>query len=330
MNRLPGSHPLAVLCRRALEPRAEDAAPGQEMAVARLPASRPVFRFWFPGQAKALVGKFFAAYPPATPQDCSLAREFQHYQEAPDWGPGFWGDAIPRCLGRAPELKLGLLLEAVDGHDLDFYLARAGEAGGDEALQSRLRRLARLLARLHGRRLPEAPVSPAPALLYLEKLAGQLGACGLLSQEKPRLAAAAEAWGAQLGRFPDHQVLLHGDATPTNFLFPDGRVVALDLERLRWGDRLFDLSWVAGEVKHAFGWRFQNFAGAEPAIGAFFAEYFAAVEAEPGLQERLWRLNPLYMALAELRIARNAYLPWDYRRRLVEEALNCLAGERRS
>ena len=35
--------------------------------------------------------------------------------------------------------------------------------------------------------------------------------------------------------FPDRQVLVHGDATPTNFLFPDtaGSPVALDLERLR-------------------------------------------------------------------------------------------------
>jgi len=35
------------------------------------------------------------------------------------------------------------------------------------------------------------------------------------------------------------------------------------------------------------------------------------------------------MALAELRIARNLYLGWDYRRELVAEARRCLAGGRK-
>ena len=34
----------------------------------------------------------------------------------------------------------------------------------------------------------------------------------------------------------------------------------------------------------------------------------------PDLAQRLYLLNPFYMALAELRIARNGYLTWDYRR----------------
>ena len=65
-------------------------------------------------------------------------------------------------------------------------------------------------------------------------------------------------------------MLIHGDATPTNFLFPDGRAVALDLERLGQGDRLWDLSWVAGELKHAWGWRTADFGGSEAAIRHFF------------------------------------------------------------
>jgi hypothetical protein len=35
------------------------------------------------------------------------------------------------------------------------------------------------------------------------------------------------------------------------------------------------------------------------------------------------------MALAEMRIARNAYLSWDYRRQLLAEARRCLAAGRR-
>jgi len=124
-------------------------------------------------------------------------------------------------------------------------------------------------------------------------------------------------------------VLLHGDATPTNFLFPDGRVVAVDLERLRPGDRLFDLSWVAGELRHAWGWRGRDFGESEIVIQCFFRSYLDALPGDADLTRRIYALNPLYMALAELRIARNAYLSWGYRRALVAEAQRCLSFGRR-
>ena len=123
-------------------------------------------------------------------------------------------------------------------------------------------------------------------------------------------------------------MLVHGDATPTNFLFPDGQAVALDLERLRMADRLWDLSWLAGELKHAWSWRTGKATAAEAAIGHFFRAYLAALPGDPHLAERLFLLNPFYMALAELRIARNLYLTRDYRRELVAEARRCLAGGR--
>jgi len=158
----------------------------------------------------------------------------------------------------------------------------------------------------------------------------QLLQAGLLTSED-RLALEREraAWEPRLQNFPDRQVLIHGDATPTNFLFPDGRAVALDLERLRGGDRLWDLSWVAGELKHAWGWRTSDFSGSEGAIRHFFRMYLTATGLDPTLTHRLSSLNPFYMALAELRIARNLYLTRDYRRELVAEARRCLAHGRR-
>ena len=77
---------------------------------------------------------------------------------------------------------------------------------------------------------------------------------------------------------------------PPIFSFPNhggqGRspyegAVALDLERLRIADRLWDLSWVAGELKHAWAWRTGNAAAAEDAIGHFFAAYLAALPRDP-------------------------------------------------
>ena len=99
------------------------------------------------------------------------------------------------------------------------------------------------------------------------------------------LAHERQAWETRCQDFSDRQVLIHGDATPTNFLFPNGRAVALDLERLGHGDRLWDLSWVAGELKHAWGWRTADFGGSEAAIGHFFRMYLTAAEPDAALTQ---------------------------------------------
>jgi aminoglycoside phosphotransferase (APT) family kinase protein len=190
--------------------------------------------------------------------------------------------------------------------------------------------LAELLAFFHTRPLLSQDVAPEPALTYFQKLRGQLQAQGLISSEEVAgLAEDSREWQALWQAYPDRQVLLHGDATPTNFLFPDGRVVAVDLERLRAGDRLFDLSWVAGELRHAWGWRGRDFGESEAVIQHFFRAYLDALPGSINLTRRIYALNPLYMALAELRIARNDYLAWEYRRALVAEAQCCLKHGRR-
>ncbi len=303
------------------------AAPGG-VSLEALPSSRPVYRLTCASGKYQAVGKFFSAYPPATSLDRGLLQEYDNYLRTPDLG--LKEASVPRLLGRCPEVGLGLLLEFVPGPDLDRILAGAIGDGGACGAAPALARLAALLADFHGQPLAAQPVGPDPACRYLDKVVRQLDGMGLLAAEDRRnLAREAAAWQGRLGEFPDRLVLVHGDATPTNFLFPDGRAVALDLERLRVADRLWDLSWVAAELKHAWGWRAGNFSGAEEAIRHFFQAYLAALTPDPGLLRRLHYLNPFYMALAELRIARNAYLAWDYRRELVAEARRCLAGGRR-
>ena len=57
--------------------------------------------------------------------------------------------------------------------------------------------------------------------------------------------------------------------------------------------------------------------------------YLDATGLDSALTHRLFQLNPFYMALAELRIARNLYLTPNYCRELVAEARRCLAHGRR-
>lgn len=328
MSLLPGEHPLSLALRELLPADAPWPA-SAEVRLEHLPSSREVFRFTAAGGDAAVVGKFFSLYPPATSADRSLDGEYQNYLRAEALGLTRGPGLIPRLLGRHPQARLGLVLEAVPGPDLDRALALACHHGEHDQLYHRLEKLAGLLAVFHTRPLPEQPVSPQPALGYLAKLRRQLQGLGLLtSEDEQALQEESAAWAEMLARLPDRLVLVHGDATPTNFLFPDGRAVALDLERLGTADRLWDLSWVAGELKHAWGSRTGHLEGAEPAIGLFFEAYLRALPADAALARRIFTLNPFYMALAELRIARNLYLPWEHRRALVAEARRCLAGGR--
>ena len=170
------------------------------------------------------------------------------------------------------------------GPDLDHYLCEAAQGRDLETCLQKPAELAQLLAFFHSRPLPLQPVSPEPALAYLEKLRHSLAPGAVVPGGRGHAGAKkAEAWEVRLAAYTDRQVLMHGDATPTNFLFPDGRAVALDLERLRVGDRLWDLSWVAGELKHAWGWRSRDFGASEAAIECFFRIYLAALPADPDL-----------------------------------------------
>ncbi len=121
------------------------------------------------------------------------------------------------------------------------------------------------------------------------------------------------------------KVIVHGDATPTNFIFAPARhVVAIDLERMRNADPVFDIGMVCGEIKHAYFWRTGNPYEAELFIRHFFKSYSSHfIDHDKAFHEITMR-NPFYMAMTELRIARNRYLDLNYRKRLTHEARKCL------
>ena len=123
----------------------------------------------------------------------------------------------------------------------------------------------------------------------------------------------------------DRQVWLHGDATPANFLFGPGMdVAAIDLERMKRGDRVFDVGRVAGELQHSFMRDSGVRRRAEPFIGHFLWEYSGHFPVREQTFESVTARAPYYMALNLLRIARNGYIDQDYGRRLVTRAKRML------
>ena len=123
----------------------------------------------------------------------------------------------------------------------------------------------------------------------------------------------------------DQQVWLHGDATPANFLFGDGMdVAAIDLERMKRGDRMFDIGRVAGELQHAFMRDSGDRHRADPFIGHFLQEYSGHFPDRQWMFESVTARAPYYMALNLLRVARNDYIDADYSGRLVRQAKRLL------
>ncbi|MBR2872472.1 MAG: phosphotransferase [Lentisphaeria bacterium] len=126
----------------------------------------------------------------------------------------------------------------------------------------------------------------------------------------------------------DNQVLVHGDATPSNFAFGEGRAVfAFDMERVRYADRCFDVGRIAGELQHFFMRTVHDPWAAEEFIHHFLQEYSGHFPDREAAFKAITRRLPFYMGATLLRIARNSYLEKEYRRVLIEAAGRCLRRE---
>ena len=89
-------------------------APGREVGREPLPSSREVYRFTFPGNGCAVVGKFFSAYPPASPRRTwGWPRNTTTICGSPALGLDTTAAWMPRLLGRWPGSPPG---SAAGGH----------------------------------------------------------------------------------------------------------------------------------------------------------------------------------------------------------------------
>ncbi|MBV9205044.1 MAG: phosphotransferase [Actinobacteria bacterium] len=233
---------------------------------------------------------------------------------------------VIRPLGFDRDINGVLAVEYYTGEAFSDAIARATRHRDDAHLYWRLKALAYFLATQHDRTASGDYADFAADCKYFDKVAGGLREAQHIGRDDAdELAQLADAWRDRPRMWQDQQVWLHGDATPANFLFGDGLdVAAIDLERMKRGDRMFDVGRVAGELLHAFMRDTGDRRRAKPFIGHFLWEYSCHFRWRRDMFESVRARAPYYMALNLLRIARNDYIDADYREKLLRQTRRLL------
>ncbi|MGE0086210.1 MAG: phosphotransferase family protein [Desulfococcaceae bacterium] len=274
------------------------------------------------------VGKFFKSW------DREHARqkgetEFRSLLFLRDTGFSSFPHYVVRPYGFNPAIDNLLVTEHLTGETLSRILSDAVNSGGRNRLLRKLAALAHFLAEMHNRTAGEWTVNFDETCNYMEQLLNSL--CkrwGLGNREADDFRFIRESWHSRSCMWEDRNVLVHGDATPSNFLFGTGRnVMMIDLERMKWADRVFDLGRLCGELKHFFFRSAGNPLAAEDFIGHFLWEYCCHFPDRHSAFAAINRRVPFYMGITLLRIARNSWIDSDYRRHLIHEAKQILRAK---
>jgi Phosphotransferase enzyme family len=233
---------------------------------------------------------------------------------------------VIRPLGVDRDINCVLAVEYYSGEQFSDAIGGSIHYHNDAHLYWRLKALAYYLATQHNRTANGMGVDFGEDCDYFDTVIGRLRDGHRIGQwDVDELCWLRDRWRERPRMWQDQQVWLHGDATPANFLFGGGLDVgAIDLERMKRGDRMFDVGRIAGELQHAFmsgtGDRYR----AEPFIGHFLWEYSCHFPDRHSAFSSITSRAPYYMAVNLLRIARNNYIGNSYSGRLVAQAKELL------
>jgi hypothetical protein len=233
---------------------------------------------------------------------------------------------VVRPLGTRPDINCVLAVEYYSGEGLSHAIRRATHHQDDAHLFRRLKALAYFLSTQHSRTVNGSNINFDLECNYFDAIVDKLLERGRIGHsDVHELSWLRDMWRDRPRMWQDQQVWLHGDATPGNFLFGTGmRVGAIDLERMRRGDRAFDLGLMVGELQHAFMVTTGRKSRAEPFITHFFHEYSSHFPDPGAAFDAITARAPFYMGLNLLRIARNDYVSEGYGARLVRQAKRVL------
>ena len=299
--------------------------------VYRLGGSNAVFEYEHRDSGRRIIGKFYGSsgQEPSTKAIIRMWREFRALGRMERIGLQGYPHHVARALAAAPDHGGAIFLEHLDGETLGTALdgVSKGQVPGP-VLYERLTALAYFLATMHNRTVRDELVEFEDDVKYLKKLADGLREHRHITEGRVReFEHLTERWESFAPMWQDRQVCLHGDATPANFLFTQGLWVGgIDFERSHYGDRVFDVGRIAGEIQHHFMLHQGSRSAAEPYIGHFLWEYACHFPDRALAFEHICKRVPFQVATTLLRIARNPWITADYRVQLVVSARDALAS----
>jgi aminoglycoside phosphotransferase (APT) family kinase protein len=232
-----------------------------------------------------------------------------------------WRTVKPICRDRE---ALFFVEEKAEGASLDHHLFRE-VATGSSRLCARLDLLAGFFASLHRRTMTRQPANVSSLQEELGRHADQSRReGGLDGGEQRETRSLIRRWCHSPPIRSAPRSLTHGDATTTNFIYAGDRLVAIDLERSKCRDPVYDLGMMAGELFGAALSATPNPYNADRYIGHLYWKYAGNFRNQRGTFNRLTARNPLYMANSLLRMSRNGYFSAGHREKLAFYALECL------
>ena len=328
LGHLPQNDPLYGYLRYEILPQIGVNGISPDFRVYKIQASNHVYLYEDRRSQTRLIGKFFGGISDRSPDAAfrHMEREYNNLNHLR--GIGFTGypHYVARPLSHNASLNYVLVEEFCYGTPLNDFILKAIWEGAREALFQKLTALAYFLATMHNRTATGDRVDFNRDCSYFDRIMDQLKNWGHIGwEEAQEFYQFKDRWREKGFMWEDNQVLVHGDVTPTNILFGDGLwVIAIDLERMRLADRVFDVGRVAGEIKHFF----MQYTGdkwlAEPFIGHFLWEYACHFPDRDRTFASITRRVPFHLGLTILRIARNSWITGKYRRQLLDEARGTL------
>lgn len=262
MGRLSESDPLHGYLRQDIQPQVNGSSERANYRVFRLNGSNDVYMYEDRHSDAKFVGKFFLSSRKRDAQRAAsrLTGEFDNLCMMRDYRMTGYPHHVVRPLGRNYSMNALLVTENCEGELLSDVIKSAIHNGGQSRLYEKLTALAYFLASFHNRTAIGVGVDFNMDCLYMDHLIGNLRDIGVVGgAEAQHLYRLRDQWRERPNMWEDQQVLVHGDATPENFMFGGGlNVTTFDLERTKRADRVFDTGRIAGELKHF--WLFRKFA----------------------------------------------------------------------
>jgi aminoglycoside phosphotransferase (APT) family kinase protein len=311
-----------------MQPQLTGLAANSTYRVFRLHGSNDVYQYEDRNTGTRLIGKFFLSSrnKDAGKAAAHLTTEFDNLRMMRDFGLTGYPHHVARPLGRNYAMNALLVTEDCEGELLSDVILEAIQKGDHGRLYQKLTALAYFLSAFHNRSATGESVEFNQDCDYMDSLVAKLVRIRAIDDNKAgELYWLRDQWRNQPRMWEDQKVVVHGDATPDNFMFGDRlAVMAFDLERARRADRVFDTGRIAGELKHFFLRATGNPNAAEPFIGHFHWEYACHFPDRDRAFQSISGRTPFYIGITLLRIARNSWVDAGHRYRLIAEAIECL------